>query len=121
MSIGQRAYALGRLKVGAKNKTEAAYEQHLASCKHLGLVLWYRFEGIKLRLADNTFLTVDFAVMGADGIMELHDTKGSMGMWTDDSKAKMKIAADIYPFRFKVAVPRSKKDGGGWVIHEVGQ
>ena len=48
-------YALGRLKAGSMNKTEAAYDQHLALLQHAGQILWRRFEGLKLRLADNTF------------------------------------------------------------------
>ncbi|EOD1518354.1 hypothetical protein ACJGFN_000102 [Escherichia coli] len=43
--------ALGRLKTGQMNKTESAYCQHLELRKHAGEVAWYRFEGIKLRLA----------------------------------------------------------------------
>ncbi|MDR1660895.1 MAG: hypothetical protein LBR95_00470 [Azoarcus sp.] len=41
------AYALGRLKPGQMNKTEAEY----ALRQQAGEVLWYRFEGVKLRLA----------------------------------------------------------------------
>ena len=36
-------YALGRLKAGAMNKTEAGYGQHLELLKRCGEVLWYRF------------------------------------------------------------------------------
>ena len=69
--------ALGRLKVGQMNKTEAEYAASLENMKHAGLIAWYRFEGIKLRLADNTFYTPDFAVMRATGEMELHEVKAS--------------------------------------------
>ncbi|EGX16832.1 gp8 domain protein [Escherichia coli STEC_S1191] len=51
------------------NKTESAYCQHLEQRKRAGEIAWYRFEGIKLRLADNTFYTPDFAVMLATGEM----------------------------------------------------
>ena len=43
--------ALGRLKTGQMNKTESAYCQHLELRKRAGEIAWYRFEGIKLRLA----------------------------------------------------------------------
>src|SRR6266567_7806807 len=59
-------YALGRLKTGEMNKTEAAYDQHLWQRFFAKEILWHKFEAVKLRLADNTFLTVDFAVMRAD-------------------------------------------------------
>lgn len=104
-------YALGRLKTGQLNKTEAAYDQHLALLQHAGQILWRRFEGLKLRLADNTFYTPDFAVMAADGVIECHEVKG---YWQDDARAKIKIAADQYPFRFIAIKARAKKEGGGW-------
>ncbi|MBX5001860.1 DUF1064 domain-containing protein [Rhizobium lentis] len=105
--------ALGRLKTGERNKTEAQYETMLEDMRAAGDVLWYRFEGVKLRLADNTFYTPDFAVMRADGLFECHEVKG---FWQDDARVKIKVAAELYPFRFIAAVPRKKKDGGGWAI-----
>jgi hypothetical protein len=107
VSLPKHILALGRLKSGSMNKTEAAYDQHLYLRQCAGEILWRKFEGIKLRLADNTFLTVDFNVMAADGVMEMHDVKGH---WTDDARVKMKVAADLYPFRF-VAVKKTKT---GW-------
>ena len=34
--MSKAMYALGRLKVGAMNKTEAAYDTHLAALQHAG-------------------------------------------------------------------------------------
>lgn len=110
-----RYYALGRLPVGTMNKTEAAYAAHLESLKIVGEVLWYKFEAIKLRLADNTFYTCDFVVLPKSGVLEMHEIKG--GFWTDDSRVKIKVAASIYPFRFIGATVR-KKHGGGWKVEE---
>ena len=107
--------ALGRLKTGEMNKTEAAYAAYLERRKIAGEVAWYKFEGIKLRLADNTFLTLDFPVMLANGQMEMHEVKG---FWQDDAKVKMKVAADLYPFRFIAVRPLPKRDGGGWKVEE---
>ena len=112
---GNKAYALGRLKTGERNKSEAAYESVLQARQVAGEVVWYRFEGIKLRLADNTFYTPDFAVMLADGQIELHEVKG---FWADDARVKIKVAADQYPFRFIAVMARSKRDGGGWKVEE---
>jgi len=103
--------ALGRLKTGTLNKTEQAYATLLKDWQQCGIVAWFKFEGVKLRLADNTFYTPDFAVMLADGHMEMHEVKG---FWQDDARAKIKIAADMYPFRFVAVRPKPKKDGGGW-------
>ena len=47
--MSKAMYALGRLKVGAMNKTEAAYDAHLAQLQHAGQILWRKFEGLKLR------------------------------------------------------------------------
>lgn len=113
--MNKAMYALGRLKTGHMNKTEQAYAQHLSSQQHAGLIQWHKFEGIKLRLADNTFYTPDFAVMSADGVMECHEVKG---FWQDDARAKIKVAADLYPFRFVAIKAKAKKDGGGWAVEE---
>jgi len=78
-----------------------------------GEVIWYKFEGMKLRLADNTFYTPDFCVMLANGQMEMHECKG---FWQDDARVKIKVAADLYPFRFVAAKPKAKKNGGGWEL-----
>ena len=107
--------ALGRLKTGQMNKTEEAYASTLKLRQHAGEVAWFKFEGIKLRLADNTFYTPDFAVMLADGSMEMHEVKGH---WQDDARAKIKIAADMYPFRFVAVKVQPKKVGGGWAVEE---
>ena len=106
-------YALGRLKTGSMNKTETAYDSHLAALQHAGQIKWRKFEGLKLRLADNTFYTPDFAVMAADGVIECHEVKG---FWQDDARAKIKVAADLYPFRFIAVKARTKKSGGGWEV-----
>ena len=107
--------ALGRLKSGVMNRTEAAYAAHLERLRLAGEVEWFRFEGVKLRLADSTFYTPDFAVMAADGVMEMHEVKG---FWTDDARVKIKVAADQYPFRFVAFKVQAKRQGGGWVREE---
>lgn len=106
-----RMQALGRLKAGKQNKTEAAYDAHLKSRLLAGEVAWYKFEGLKFRLADNTFYTPDFAVMLANGQLQCHEVKG---FWVDDARVKIKTAADIYPLQF-IAV---KKVKGGWSFEE---
>lgn len=107
--------ALGRLKAGVMNKTEAAYAAHLESLKHIGKVRWYAFESMKFRLADNTFYTPDFAVLVSSGHLEMHEVKG---FWQDDAKVKIKVAADKYPMRFIAIKAKAKKDGGGWAVEE---
>lgn len=113
--MNKRTLALGRLPVGQMNKTEAEYAQALDQRKHAGEVAWFRFEGLKLRLADKTFYTPDFAVMLSDGFMECHEVKGH---WKDDARAKIKVAADQYPFRFIAVTKEAKCRGGGWKVEE---
>lgn len=103
--------ALGRMKTGKMNKTEIAYSQHLEALKSCGEIVWWKFEAIKLRLADNTFYTVDFFVMKASGELEAHEVKG---YWMDDARVKIKVAAGLYPFRFIAIQKKSNKQGGGW-------
>lgn len=105
-------FALGRLPAGAMNKTEAAYNAHLWTLHHAGEVLWHKFEAVKLRLADKTFYTCDFAVLPASGVLEMHEVKGFL---EEDANVKMKVAASIYPFKFIVV---RKRKGGGWDFEE---
>lgn len=107
--------ALGRLKSGQMNNTERAYFEHLRRRELAGEVVWFKFEGMKFRLADNTFYTPDFAVMLADGHLEMHEVKGAGVMFRDDARAKIKIAAEQYPVRFLAAIPRDRHFSG-WDI-----
>jgi hypothetical protein len=110
-----RSFALGRLKAGQMNKTETAYADALKLRQYAGEIAWSRFEGVKLRLADNTFYSPDFAVMLSDGTLEMHEVKG---FWTDDARVKIKVAADQYPFRFVAVKALPKKAGGGWSVEQ---
>lgn len=107
-------FALGRLPAGTMNKTEKAYADFLELRKRAGEILWYKFEGIKLRLADKTFLTPDFAIMNADCSIQLDDIKGFM---MDDANVKIKVAAELYPFRFNIV--RKGKTPLSWIITPV--
>lgn len=106
-------YALGRMKLGERNKAESAYEQHLELLKRAGELSWYKFEGIKLRLADNCFYTPDFILMKPDGHIECHEVKS---IWLGDAKVKIRMAAELYPFKFVAIYAKTKKEGGGWTV-----
>ncbi|SAK69616.1 gp72 [Caballeronia pedi] len=115
----KRLQALGRLRDGEQNATERRYEAHLEQQRRAGAIQWYLFEGIKFKLAPRTFLTVDYAVLPASGLLEMHDVKGARAIFSDDAKVKMKVAASIFPLVFKVAYPRKARDGGGWDVEEI--
>lgn len=106
--------AQGRIRQPkGQNKTEAAYDAHLATEQRIGAVLWYRFECIKLRIGENCHVTIDFFVMGEDGVLEAHDTKGCKKMKRisgeiygkpyieEDARIKLRAIAEMYPFRVK--------------------
>jgi len=108
-------FALGRLKSGQMNKTETEYYQYLKTLEQANEIIWFKFEGLKFKLANNTTYTPDFVVMNKDGLIELHEVKG---YWMDDARVKIKVAADMYPFKFMAIKKRTKKQGGGWEIEE---
>lgn len=105
--------ALGRLKSGRMNKTEAEYAGMLELRKRAGEVAWYAFEPFKIRLADRTFYDIDFGVMLADGRLEVHEVKG--GFITDDGRVKLKIAAEHFPAQFFLC----QKTKGAWYVEAV--
>lgn len=111
-------YALGHLRAGQMNKTEAAYGQLLELRKRAGEVLWYAFDAINLRLAEKTHYRGDFFVMLENGELQVHEVKGGKAVFTDDAKVKVKVAASLFPFRFIVVYPNPKRLGGGWEYEE---
>jgi hypothetical protein len=99
------------------NKTEQEYADRLEQMRMCGLVLWYGYEKIKLKLANRTFFTVDFFVMNKDRELEAHEVKG--GFWEDDARVKIKVSAEQFPiFRFIAAQKLPNSKGGGWKIEE---
>jgi restriction endonuclease len=98
------------------NSLEAEYAQYLKEQQLVGNVLWYIFEGIKLKLAPNTTYTPDFCMMRKDGEIAFVETKGFM---RDDANVKIKVAASMYPFPFFLAKKKAKKNGGGWDVKEI--
>ncbi len=109
----KRFQALGRLKPGTMNKTEAEYAGMLELRKRAGEIAWYAFEPFKVRLADRTFYDVDFGVMLTDGRLEVHEVKG--GFITDDGRVKLKIAAEHFPAQFYLC----QKARGAWTVEVV--
>lgn len=101
------SFALGRMKAGKMNKTELQYAARLEALKQAGEVLWYEFEPLNLRLADKCFYSVDFLVMLKNGQLECHEVKG--GYITDDSLVKFKLAAQKFPFKFRMFMLKKRE------------
>ena len=108
-----KSFAAGRMKAGVMNPTEEWYAAQLEALKQAGAVQWYKFEGITFKLAPRTTYTPDFAVMMADNTIELHEVKG---FWQGTARVKIKLAAELFPFKFLAIVAKkaAKKNGGGF-------
>ena len=99
------------------NGLEMKYARYLQARLMRGEILWWSFQGMTLKLATDTKYTPDFVVMLPDFSIELHETKG---FWRDDAKVKIKVASELFPFKFIAITEKRKKDGGGWKFEEYG-
>ena len=108
--------ALGRLPAGQMNKTEAAYADHLELLRASGDILWWKFEPARLVLAPRTTYAPDFMVLRKDCQIVFDEVKGHM---RDDANVKIKVAASMFPFQFRI-VRKAGKAGGMWSIQNVG-
>jgi hypothetical protein len=99
------------LRPTGMNKTEAAYADNLEAKKKAGVIIDWKFEALKFRLADRTFYTPDFLVINK-GNMELIEVKG---FWRDDARVKIKVAREMFPWFVWTAVMVYR---GGWKYEE---
>ena len=122
-----RARGRVRKRKGEMNKTEAAFEIELRFLRGCGVVVWWEFESITLRLADGTTWTADFPTLYADGTLKLIDVKGAKKTTAGNYRpfieqhthVKLKCCAERFPIVIAVAYRLPKKCGGEWVIEEV--
>ena len=97
------------------NKTEAAWCRELELRRRAGEVQWYQYEPMALILAKATRYTPDFIVLTDAGALEAHEVKG---FWRDDARAKIKIAATLFPWIRFVAISRGK-GRAAWDIESI--
>lgn len=104
-----------RREAGRMNKTEAAFAAVLDA--HPRVSAW-KFEAIKLRLADATTYEPDFACIATDGRVCFVEVKTRWGGkrhagkagWTEDSRVKVKVAAEVFAeFDFYAAIAPDKR------------
>jgi hypothetical protein len=105
------AFARGVMPNEKMNKTEAAYAQHLEMLKRAGEVLWWRFQPMRLRLADGSYFKPDFGLLDRNCLFEFHETKG---FWREAARVRIKVAASLFPFKF-IAI---KRVNGAWEREE---
>ncbi len=111
-----------RHRSGEMNKTEALYAEILELRRRAGEILEWAFEPEKLKLAKDCYYIPDFRVVKAapwEGVIEFHEVKiryknGQIG-WKGDAKEKFKIAQELHPYYFVVAVC----DRGKWEFVEI--
>jgi len=101
------------------NKIEEAYAAILAVQYATQELHRWRFEAIKLRLADMTWYTPDFELLMPCGAIEFHEvkavTKTGKLLFEDDAIVKFKVARETFPeFRFRMFGRLPKSSGGGW-------
>lgn len=99
---------------GEMNGTERKYAERLETLRLRGEIEWYAFEAVTFKLAPDTRYTADFVVMLPDLTIEFHEVKGStkdkktgkrVPFIEGDAKLKIKIAAELMPFRFSLVWP----------------
>jgi hypothetical protein len=97
---------------GRMNKGEAQYADHLEIRRRAGEIADYRYEAVKLRLADRTYYTPDFMVMLKDGTIEFHEVKATWSTgkagFKEDARVKIKVAAEQFPMFAFVVVNKVK-------------
>jgi hypothetical protein len=104
------------------NKTEAAYSRELFNMQKVGLIKWYEYECVKFRLADKTWYTPDFLVVDAEDRLEAVEIKAhwqgvNRAGWLDDARVKVKVAAEMFPLKFRAAV---LMPDGSWQFENFG-
>lgn len=107
----------GRRPAGRMNKLEEAFETTLGQWKSSGEILWFRYEFLTFTLAHGgngrkgLRYTPDFAAMRPCGEIVFYEIKG----FRDEKNiAKLKMAAELSPFRFFLV----QWKGGKWVMEE---
>lgn len=96
-----------------RNRWERLYAQELDLRKRAGAIADWRYEGVRLRMADGAWYKPDFLVILTDGLIELHEVKGH---WREAARVRIKVTAELYPwFRFLVV----RNERGNFVFDEV--
>lgn len=101
-----------RRQPGVMNKLEALWAADLEIRRAAGEVLWFGYEAVTLKLANDCRLTPDFGVLYKDCEFGFEEVKG---LRREDAMIKLKVAVDKFPFRFRL-VERVNKQ---WVVTEI--
>ena len=78
-----------------KSTLEADYALALEAERRAGLVVWYAYEPLRLRLASGAWFTPDWLVQRAGGELAIDETKGWM---REAARVRLLVAVERYPF-----------------------
>ncbi len=114
--VVRQTKAIGRIRLPkGMNKTELRYSIFLELQRRAGVVVWFRYEGMTLKMGYDLRYTPDFIVMMASGAIQFHEVKGAKKDGKphvqDDARAKIAMAAELYPFEFLMVWPGTR---GEW-------
>jgi len=88
------------------NKLESDFAAEVLALQLAGgLIRWYEFEPMRLRLGGSAFYRPDFIVIDGIGQVLAYETKGH---WREAARARIKIAASRFPWIRFVAVKRDR-------------
>lgn len=111
---------LGAAQIGSlrhpspyRSNLEAAYAGYLHGLMLAGDIQFYKFEPLRLILADACTLTPDFLVMQKDGTLEFHEVKGRK---REDAMIKLRVAARTFHWWNFILVERRR---GFWEQREM--
>lgn len=99
---------------GRMNKTETAFAGLLEQQQTDGLITWWRFEPVKLRLATGAWYTPDFLAITRGGSILFYEVKG---FWREAARVRIKVAAELNPWALFVVVQRPS---GAWKFETIG-
>lgn len=94
------------------NRTEERYAANLEAHRHAGHIEEWRFEQIRLKLADGAWFKPDFLLVLPGGRCEFHEVKG---FWREAARVRIKVASERFPWFKFLAVHWIK---GKWVYEE---
>jgi hypothetical protein len=97
-----------------RSQLERDYAGYLDVLAAGGVVAWWAYEAVRLRIADGkreAFFKPDFTVILVAGETEFHEVKG---FWRTADRLRIKVAASRFPWRF-IGIQR---DGVGWKREE---
>ena len=93
------------------NKLEARFASDWLELQRLGgEIQWWKYQPMRFRLGGSAFYKPDFVVVDATGQVIAYETKG---YWREASRARIKVAAEGFPWVRFVGV-RWKRGGDGW-------